>query len=143
MIIPEGGIEFLENHPRVVERYKGFSLTDPEAWRRLSGFEGEIITANSVYNSAQNVDATEVISSFWGQDVIIYLAREGKSVLNETFGKTFQFPYENGAVRPTDRWRDEDHKADKVRVSWRYDVKMTSNKGGYLIKNAFADPATL
>jgi hypothetical protein len=143
MIIPEGGLEFIENHPRVVERFKEFSLTDPNAWKRLTGYDGEVIVANSVYNAAQNVDAMEDIQSFWGQDVLIYIADEARSVLDKTFGKTFQYPYEGGQVKPTDRWREEARKADLVRVSWRYDVRMTSNKSGYLIKNAFSDPALM
>ena len=57
----------------MVDRYKKFSLTDPEAWRQLSGFQGKHPLVDSVYNAADNIDAAESITSFWGEDVWVGL----------------------------------------------------------------------
>ena len=38
LVIPEGGVEYIENHPRVVARFKNFTLTDEDAFRELTGF---------------------------------------------------------------------------------------------------------
>lgn len=138
MAIPDGVVEYIENHPRVVERFSNFSLTNADAWRQLSGFEGEVFIVDSVYNAANNVDATESITSFWGKDVWIGIVDDAPGQMTKTFGKTFAFPYPSGNVRPTDRWREEPRKTDVVRTSMNYDIKVTSNVAGYLIKTAIA-----
>lgn len=138
MAIPDGVVEYIENHPRVIDRFKNFNLTDAEAWRKLSGFEGEVFITDSVYNAANHVDATESITSFWGKDVWIGIVDEQPGMITRTFGKTFAKPYESGNLRPTDKWREEPRKADVVRTSFNYDIKITSNVAGYLIKNAIA-----
>lgn len=137
MVIPSDGVQYIEGHPRVVDRYDNFNLTNPDAWRLLSGFDGAILTVDSVYNSADNIDATEVITSFWGKDIFIGLVDPADGMFTKTFGKTFVRPY-NGNIRPTDRWREEPRKADIVRVSQRYDTKVVSNVAGYIIKTAFS-----
>jgi hypothetical protein len=138
MAVPDGVLEYIENHPRVIDRFKNFSLTNAEAWRTLTGFEGEIFIVDSVYNAANHVDATESITSFWGKDVWIGIVDEAPGQMTRTFGKTFAMPYPSGNIRPTDRWREEPRKADIVRTSMNYDIKITSNVAGYLIKNAIA-----
>ena len=141
MVIPSDGISYVENHPRVVDRFRQFSLMDEEAWKELSGFEGQILAVDSVYNAADNIDAAEVITSFWGKDVWIGLVDPQDGMRTKTFGKTFARPYDQGDIRPTDKWREEARKTDVVRVSQRYDVKVVSNVAGYLIKDAFAAAA--
>lgn len=140
MVIPSDGASYLEEHPRVVARFTNFRLTDEEAWRELTGFEGEILFVDSVYNAADNIDAAEVITSFWGKDVFIGVVDREGGQFTKTFGKTFVRPY-NGNIRPTDFWREEDRKSDVVRVSQRYDVKIVSNVAGYIIKTAFSATA--
>lgn len=141
MVIPSDGIEYIENHPRVVARYQNFSITDEDAWRQLSGFEGKILLVDSVYNAADNIDAAEVMTSFWGKDVWIGLVDDQDGMRTKTFGKTFARPYPQGDIRPTDKWREEARKTDVVRVSQRYDLKVVSNVAGYLIKTAFSASA--
>lgn len=138
MAIPDVVVEYLENHPRVVDRYKTFQLNNPDAWRQLTGFEGTVIIVDSVYNAANHVDATESITSLWGKDVWIGIVDQNPGQTTKTFGKTFAFPYQSGDVRPTDRWREEPRKSDIVRTSMNYDIKITSNVAGYIIKTAIA-----
>lgn len=138
MAMPEIAANYLENHPRIVARFTNFALTDEDAFRKLIGFDGEIRIVDSVYNAADNIDAAEVITSFWGQDVWLGVVDDQDNISEPTFGKTFAWPYENGDVRPTDRWREPGRKADIVRTSYRYDLKVVSSVAGYLIKNATA-----
>lgn len=141
MAIPNGGIEYIENHPRVIDRFKNFNLTDPEAFRKLTGFEGQIVFVDSVYNSADSIDAAESIVSFWGKDIWVGIVDPTPGQKTKTFGKTFSQIYPDGTIRPTDRWREEGRKSDLVRVSQKYDLKIVSNVAGYIIKTAFSATA--
>ena len=141
LIVPGLGMQYVENHPRIVDRFKNFSLSIPDAFRVLTGFEGTILPVDSVYNAANNIDATINVQSFWGKDVWLGIVDPGLGLNQFTFGKTFSQTYPDGSTRPTDRWREEPRKADLVRVSQKYDLKITSAGAGYLIQNAFSATA--
>jgi hypothetical protein len=141
MGIPAMGMSYVENHPRVTARFQNFALTNPDAWRLLSGFDGRVVPVNSFYNAADNIDAAEVITSLWGYDVFIGYVDNADGMNVQTFGKTFVYPQPNGELRPVDRWREENRRADLIRVHWEYDLKIVSSIAGYLIKNAFASTA--
>lgn len=141
LAIPTMGMAYIENHPRVTDRFKNFRLTQDDAFQLLTGFEGKIVNVDSVYNAADNVDATQSITDFWGKDVWLGIVDENPGLYTQTFGKTFAQNYPDGSIRPTDRWREESRKADMVRVSMKYDLKVVSNIAGYIIKTAFASTA--
>lgn len=141
IVVPALGMSYIENHPRVVDRFKNFSLNVDDAFRQLTGFTGNILTVDSVYNAANNIDATINVTSFWGKDVWVGIVDPGLGLNQFTFGKTFSQTYPDGSTRPTDRWREEPRKADLVRVSMKYDLKIVSAGAGYLITNAFAASA--
>lgn len=143
MAFPREGVAWIENHPDIVARFINFSLMDTEAWVKLIGFDpnGQILLVDSKYNAADNVDATESITSLWGKDVWLGYVEDQPNLNTLTFGKTFQVPYPNGEATPVDRWREEGRKSDLVRYSWRYDVKITSAIAGYLITTAFGATA--
>lgn len=141
LVIPIMGVPYIENHPRIVRRFLNFSLLQPDAFRLLTGFNGRIITVDSVYNTANNIDATQSIASFWGKDMWLGIVDPTPGLRTKTFGKTFAQIYPDGTVRPTDRWREENRKADIVRTSYKYDLKIVSADAGYLITNAFASTA--
>lgn len=141
MVIPSMGLAYIENHPRLVDRFKSFTLSQDDAFMRFTGFNGKIIMANSVYNAANNVDATESITNLWGKDVWLGIVDAAPGLMTKTFGKTFAQVYPNGTTRPTDRWREEPRKSDIVRTSFKYDYKVVSSVAGYLIKNAFSGSA--
>jgi hypothetical protein len=138
MIFPYDAAAVIDLHPRIVNRYQTFQLLNPDAFRILTGFDGTIITVDSRYNAADNIDATENIVSFWGQDVWIGIVDPTPGQKTKTFGKTFVYPQPDGSTRPTDRWRENPRKADLFRVTYEYDTKIVSNVAGYLIKNAVA-----
>ena len=141
IVIPSLGVTYLENHPRVVDRYKAFALTIADAFKTLTGFEGNILTVDSQYNTAQTIDAAVSVGSFWGKDVWIGIVEPTPGLNQFTFGKTFAQVYPDGSVRPTDRWREEPRKADLIRTSFKYDLKIVSPLAGYLITNAFSATA--
>lgn len=139
-VLPIDALGVIEGHPRVVDRFKNFALTLPDAWKALLNvpYPENFFIVDSRYNSADNVDATENIVSFWGQDVWIGIIDPTPGQKTKTFGKTFSQIYPDGTIRPTDKWREEPRKADIVRTSYKYDLKIVSNVAGYLIKNAVA-----
>lgn len=141
MVVPALGMSYVENHPRIVDRFKNFTLSIADAFQRLTGFTGSILAVDSMYNTANNIDATPSVASFWGKDVWLGIVDEQPAINQFTFGKTFAQVYPDGTTRPTDRWREEPRKADVVRVSYKYDLKVVSSGAGYLIKNAFATTA--
>jgi len=141
MAIPTMGVQYIANHPRVVDRFKTFNLLQPDAFQLLTGFDGRIIYVDSVYNSAQNIDATISVADFWGKDVWIGLSDPTPGQKTQTFMKTFSQIYPNGGTRPVDRWREEGRKSDLVRASRKWDIKIVASGAGYLIKNAFAASA--
>jgi hypothetical protein len=141
LVIPSLGMQYVENHPRIIDRFKNFALSVPEAFRTLTGFEGTILAVDSVYNAANNIDATVNVASFWGKDVWLGIVDPGLGLNTFTFGKTFSQIYPDGSTRPTDRWREEPRKADLVRVSQKYDLKIVSAGAGYLITTAFSAAA--
>lgn len=143
LAIPFDAVGVIENHPRVTATFRNFSLMIPDAWRVLLGLPEEVannikvMVVDSKYNAADNIDLAEDIQSFWGQDVWMGIVNQDPGQLGKTFGKTFVYPY-GGNTRPTDRWREPQRKADLVRTSYRYDVKVVSGVAGYLFKNAVA-----
>lgn len=124
-------------HPAITARFQNFALDIPEAFRVLTGFNGTLMVAESVVNTADNVDAAENIQSLWGKDFGVAIVDPQPGQRTKTFIKTFVRPY-NGDTRPTTRWRVESHFKDVFNVKYRYDTKIVSNVAGYIIKNAIA-----
>jgi hypothetical protein len=141
LVIPRLGMTYIENHPRIVDRFKNFSLTQPDAFRILTGFEGQILPVDSVYNAANNIDSTVAVTSFWGKDVWLGIVDQTPGLNQFTFGKCFAQTYPDGSIRPVDRWREEPRKADVIRNSFKYDLKIVSAGAGYLITTAFGSTA--
>jgi hypothetical protein len=141
LVIPTMGMSYIENHPRIVSRFQYFSLSEPDAFRRLTGYDGQILLVNSVYNAANNYEAAMNITNLWGKDVWLGIVDPQPGLNTQTFGKTFAQTYPNGSLRPTDRWREEPRKADIVRTSFKYDLKVVGSSAGYLIKTAFSATA--
>jgi hypothetical protein len=140
MIIPIDALGVIEQHPRVVDRFKNFALSDPEAWKTLINVPSptDFFIVDSKYNSAQNIGAAESIVSFWGQDVWIGLVDPTPGQRTKTFAKTFVYNQPDGSQRAVDRWRDEDTRSDLFRTTYEYDLKIVSNVAGYLIQTAVA-----
>lgn len=145
LAIPFDAVGTIENHPRVVERFKNFSLSQPDAWRVLLSLPPDatanlnVFVVDSRINQADNIDDEEDIVSLWGQDVWLGIVDPTPGQKTKTFAKTFAQIYPGGqSVRPTERWQEVERKADVVRTSYKYDVKIISSTAGYLFKTAVA-----
>jgi hypothetical protein len=138
LVIPALGIDFIENHPRVVRRFEHFTFTMDDAFRTLFNFDGQVLLAQSGYNAANNMDAAEQFTDLWGKDIWLGIVDPTPQLRTKTFGKTFAQIYPDGTIRPTDRWREENRKTDIVRTSYKWDLKVVSSVAGYLIQNAFS-----
>jgi hypothetical protein len=144
MLFNSAGASYIENHPRVVSRFQYFSLAEPDAFQRLTGFAGTIYqvgVGDDIYNTADNIDATFSAGNFWGKDVLLAYVDNSDGMNIQTFMKTFTYPQYGGALKPIDRWREENRRADIFRQTWEYDIKVVNSSAGYLIKNAFASTA--
>ena len=143
LTIPFDAVGVIENHPKVVDRFKNFSLSQPEAWRTLMALPDaagplNVIVTDSRINTASSIDEPEVITSLWGQDVWVGLVDQHPGQRTKTFAKTFaqQYTGAGGATRPTERWQEIERKTDVVRTSFKYDVKIVSSVAGFIIKTA-------
>jgi len=141
LAIPTMGMGYIENHPRITARFSNFALTMDGAFQALTGFTGKIVPVDSLYNAANNLDATATMTSFWGKDVWLGIVDPTPGQRTFTFGKTFAQVYPVGITRPVERWREEARKSDLVRSNWKYDLKIVTASAGYLITNAFAASA--
>lgn len=141
LALPTLGLSYIENHPRVVDRFKNFTLTQEGAFQTLTGFTGRVVLLDSLYNAAQHLDATASMTSFWGKDVWLGIVDPTPGQRTFTFGKTFAQVYPVGITRPVERWREEARKSDLVRSNWKYDLKIVTASAGYLITNAFSATA--
>jgi hypothetical protein len=141
MLLPRIGASYLEEHTKIIDRYKNFTLSQPDAFRILTGFEGTIYLVDSVYNSADNVDVAENIVEFWGKDVWIGYVDPAAGQRTRTFAKTFAQTYPSGDLRPTERWREEPRKCDVIRTSYKYDLKVISPDAGFLFDDIFSSAA--
>jgi hypothetical protein len=144
MVIPWNVWLTLANHPALLNRWTPTNIQQAtydvvQAISLFTGFQGRILVTNAVYNSADNIDATPVMTSIWGKDVWIGKVDQENSGTNvQTFGKTFTFPYPDGGRQRTTRWREEKRTSEVVRVQWRYDFKLVNALAGYIIKAAIA-----
>jgi len=138
MIIPWYVWSFLRNHPKIVDRIKYTAITAEDAFLQLTGFKGKLLIPESVYNTADNVDATESVSEVWGKDVILARVDTTPQMKTKTLVKTFAQPYPSGQVRETDQWYEKNRRTTKVRTSMKYQLKIVSNVAGYVIKAAAA-----
>lgn len=142
MVMGAQGVPWLEEHPDLTARFTNFALTDDGAFRALTGFEGRLVlVSDDRYNDADIQEATETAAFVWGKDVFIGYVTPTLGLGDLSFGKTFAQTYPDGSTKPTDRWREEGRKSDLVRVSWKYDLKVTSSSAGYLVKDAFGATA--
>lgn len=130
----------LTNHASLIARYQytQAQFDVEQAIRLFTGYNGAIYVTNAMYNTADNIDATAVMTKIWGKDVIMAKVDATPGQMTQTFGKTFLQPYPDGNNRQAWRWREENRTSDVFRVGWRWDLKLVQNLAGYIIKSAVA-----
>lgn len=139
LIIPYQVMTVLEDHPDFLERikYSERAIFSPELLGSILGFQRVVVPGAGINTAA--LGATPTLSYLWGKDVVMAYVPDRAGLKIPAYG--YEFAWGRQLV---DRWREEPRKSDLVRVSRRYDLKMTAVDGsgdsvaGYLIKAAVA-----
>jgi hypothetical protein len=137
----------LEDHTKIIDRFKYVEagMTTFDMIARLVGSPGLTFYKGGAVKNTANLGQTQTMAYMWGKDVVLAYVNPRPTRKSVSYGYEYNFPI-RGATQPTERWYDDDHKATKVRVSRRYDLKLfavdtvASGKSvaGYLIKTAVA-----
>lgn len=131
-IIPWLVMSYLEDHPKLITRiqYAERAILTPELIASLLNLPGRVYvpgmlkgtqgTGGQSYNgNGFNV----TVSYLWGKHVILAYVPERPGLKTPAFAYEFVWSYD-GREQAVDRWREEKRKADLLRVSRRYDLKM-------------------
>lgn len=143
-VIPYQVMTQLEDHPDFIERikYSERGILTSEIIASLFGI-GKIIVPGVGFNSA-NPGQAAALGYLWGKDVLMAYVPDSPGLRIPAFGYEFVWRYQGSLPQVTERWREQQRKSDIVRVSRRYDLKMTALDGsskeiaGYLIKAVVA-----
>lgn len=138
-VVPYQVMTILEDHPDFLERikYSERAIFSPELLASVLGFD-KVVVPGVGFNSA-NPGATTSLSYLWGKDVVLAWVPPRAGLKIPAYG--YEFTWGRQVV---DRWREDQRKSDLVRVSRRYDHKLTAvdSSGlaiaGYVIKSAVA-----
>lgn len=142
IVIPYQVMTQLEDHPKFINRvqYVERSVITPEIIAAMIGIQ-QIIVPGLGLNSA-NPNQAVALSYLWAKDVLMAYVPPRPGMKIPAYAYEYVWGYPQPMV--VDRWREETRKSDVVRVSRRYDLKLTAldangkSIAGYLIKNAVA-----
>jgi len=143
-IIPYQVMSILEDHPDFIERikYSQRGVLTAELIAAILGIPSVVVPGVG-FNSA-NPGQTAALGYLWGKDVLLAYVPDRPGLKIPAYGYEFNWGYAGGQEMVTERWREEKRKSDIVRVSRRYDLKLTAldanNKSiaAYVIKAAVA-----
>jgi hypothetical protein len=143
-IIPYQVMSQLEDHPDFIERikYSERGILTAEISATILGVQ-TVIVPGVGYNSA-NPGQSPSLGYLWGKDVVIAWVPPRPGLKIPSYGYEFVWGYNGTQEQITEKWYNPDRKADLIRVSRRYDLKMTAKDAldkqiaGYLIKAAVA-----
>jgi hypothetical protein len=145
IVIPWQVMSQLEDHPDFIERIK-YSERGVVTAEIVAGIIGiaNVIVPGVGYNTNANPGVAASLGYVWGKDVLLAWVPPRAGMRVPAFGYEFVWGYGGGRAQAVERWREERRKSDVIRVSRRYDLKMTAldasgdNLAGYLIKAAIA-----
>ena len=136
LIIAKNAVDYLLDHPDIVDRLKYVNLADKanafDALARIFGLD-QILVGNSIYNSAVE-GQTDSLSDIWSKFAVVAYIDPNPSMKTRTFGVT----YTRGATRSVDKWRDTDRKGDWIRCTDKYQQKVVDASCAYLIKSCIS-----
>lgn len=143
-IIPYQVMSQLEDHPDFIERikYSERGILTADIIATILGIQNVIVPGVG-YNSA-NPGQAPSLGYLWGKDVIIAWVPPRPGMKIPAFAYEFVWGYGGNTPQIAEKWYDPNRKADLIRVSRRYDVKLValddSDKAiaGYIIKAAVA-----
>jgi hypothetical protein len=133
----------MEDHPTFITRiqYSMPGILNEQLIGSMIGISNIVVPG--IGNNTANPGQTASIGYLWGTDVVLAYVPDRPGLRIPSYGYEFTQGY-NGLSQVTERWREEPRKSDIIRVSRRYDLKMTaldaSSKelAGYVIKAATA-----
>ena len=151
-VIPYLVMSYLEDHPDIIARiqYSERAILTPEIIAAVFGIQRVIVPGVGVGTGAQGAAGNAIsVGYLWGKDVILAWVPPSPGLKVPAFAYEFSWSY-GGVAMVTDRWREDKRKADLIRTSRRYDLKMVGNEinpasgdfgksvTGYIIKAAIA-----
>jgi len=144
-IIPYQVMTILEDHPDFIERikYSERGIVTPEIIASIVGIE-RVIVPGVGYNATANPGQAASLSYLWGKNVIFAYVPASAGLKTPAFGYEFTWGYGGGMPQVVERWREQQRKADIIRVSRRYALKIVAQDSagasiaGYLLQNAVA-----
>jgi hypothetical protein len=143
-VIPYQVMTQLEDHPDFIERikYSERGVLTAEIIASILGMQQVIVPGVGI-NTA-NPGQTVALSYLWGKDVLMAYVPPRAGLKIPAFAYEFCWTYGPSQAQIAETWYNPDRKADIIRVSRRYDLKLValdaSSKSiaGYLIKAAVA-----
>lgn len=141
-VVPYQVMTVLEDHPDFLERikYSERAIFSPELLASVLGFQRVIVPGVGINNAALGQPVS--LGYLWGKDVVLAWVPDRAGLKIPAYGYEFQW-----GRQMVDRWREDPRKSDLIRVSRRYDLKLTgvgdpntADDGlvisGYVIKDA-------
>lgn len=143
-MIPWQVMSYLEDHPEFIDRikYSQMGVVTKDIIGTVMGISN-IVVPEVGYNSAA-MGLTETLAYLWGKNVVMAYVPDRPGMKIPAFAYEFCWKYKGGPTQITERWRENRRKSDIIRVSRRWDIKITTVDGGglstagYLIVNAIA-----
>jgi hypothetical protein len=144
-IIPYLVMSTLEDHPDFIERikYSERGIVTPEIIADIVGIPNVIVPGVG-YNATANPGQSASLTYLWGKNVILAYVPPRPGLKIPAFGYEFVWGYGGNLTQAVERWREQQRKADIIRVSRRYSLKIVAQDSsglsiaGYLIQNAIA-----
>lgn len=144
-VIPYEVMSQLEDHPDFIERikYSQPGVITADIIASVVGLQN-IVVPGLGYDSSGNPGGSPTLAYLWGKDVVLAWVPPRAGLKTPSFAYEFVWRYPGGQSQVVERWRSNERKADLVRVSRRYDLRMIAVDGsgdsiaGYLIKAAVA-----
>jgi len=137
VLIPRAVLDVLKFHPDFTDQVSGIHYVDDEIIvsliKKNLGVKNVLIGETTYITS--NEGQTEAFGDVWGKDVIFFYKPDNVSLMQKSFGYTFELASDQ--LRVT-RYRAPNDTGNNVRVAMNFDQKILDTNLAYLIKNAIA-----
>ena len=137
VLIPRAVLDVLKFHPDFTDQVSGITYVDDEIIvsliKKNLGVKNVLIGETTYITS--NEGQTEAFGDVWGKDVIFFYKPDNVSLMQKSFGYTFELASDQ--LRVT-RYRAPNDTGNNVRVAMNFDQKILDTNLAYLIKNAIA-----
>mgnify|MGYP000022198100 FL=1 len=131
-------LEVLKLHPFFLNQVRGVRLpSEDDVISILKSFFGftKVLIGRAKYVSSKE-GQTDVMADVWGKDLVIYYAPQTPSLMQKSFGYSFQLAGRNWTVR-TRREPDSDE-GELIKVQHARDDKILVPTAAYLYKSVVA-----